>query len=339
MSPLPQTALAPAATLRPRPPVWCCLPSCPVCLCLQQHSLLQLLILVFRSQLQDINPFYPSSTDLSANPDLSSAPKIDPSAAKLCIVCGLAGTKQCGKCHSARYCSKDHQILHWPSHKRICSPQQSSDQPFKSKPLFPEYEIVSEDEPETHVDEAQDDPIVNQEKIDQTLKEFNREEKLKKEIEEQFKDVVLEQEEAEDSDAYVDKAFLKFQKRVERSPEQILRYARVNEDPQDAIPLWASDLNKPNPISGESQTIPSCPNCGTDRAFEFQIMPHVLSLLEIDHINPNSMDWGTLLVYTCPKNCVKDGDCGTYMEEVVWKQDFSIDGIGNQIRGIEEKKA
>ncbi len=32
---------------------------------------------------------------------------------KQCAVCGVDGLHQCSVCKSIRYCSKDHQKLHW----------------------------------------------------------------------------------------------------------------------------------------------------------------------------------------------------------------------------------
>jgi pre-rRNA-processing protein TSR4 len=40
---------------------------------------------------------------------------------KLCVVCGCRGEKLCGKCHTVRYCSKEHQAVDWKAgHKLLC---------------------------------------------------------------------------------------------------------------------------------------------------------------------------------------------------------------------------
>ena len=75
------------------------------------------------------------------------------------------------------------------------------------------------------------------------------------------------------------------------------------------------------------------------RAFEFQIMPQLLSALRPHEIGGvGEIDWGTLAVYTCTKSCegaaaaaaaaaaavdgCEDGDGkeSRYIKEVVWRQ-------------------
>merc|ERR1712137_1411693 len=43
--------------------------------------------------------------------------------------------KQCGKCHSARYCSVECQKAHWPRHKRNCQPF-TADNTVTLKPFY-----------------------------------------------------------------------------------------------------------------------------------------------------------------------------------------------------------
>lgn len=51
-----------------------------------------------------------------------------------------------------------------------------------------------------------------------------------------------------------------------------------------------------------------------------QIMPQLLYFLKLDTVSSPSIDWGTLLIYTCSNSCsTKSG----YEEEFLWKQDFS----------------
>lgn len=90
---------------------------------------------------------------------------------------------------------------------------------------------------------------------------------------------------------------------------QIIRYCRGGEGP-----LWVSGENKP-----EEKDIPNCV-CGAKRIFEFQIMPQLLNHLHVDSLG-ESIDWGTLVVYTCADNC---GGGNKYLEEFIWKQDYSM---------------
>lgn len=52
-------------------------------------------------------------------------------------------------------------------------------------------------------------------------------------------------------------------------------------------------------------------------------MPQLLNHLKVDSLG-ESIDWGTLVVYTCAENC---GAENKYAEEFIWKQDFSIDSV------------
>ncbi|KAI9032366.1 programmed cell death protein 2 [Hyaloraphidium curvatum] len=115
------------------------------------------------------------------------------------------------------------------------------------------------------------------------------------------------------------KIFRTFQKVVERAPEQALRY--------EGEPTFFSE-----PVAPAS--VPRCPRCGGKRAYEFQVMPSVLTTLRMmDHtsisadskpegkgkgkgkqapVNPRGidagMDFGTVLVYTCESSCQGRGD-------------------------------
>ncbi|KAI8589963.1 programmed cell death protein 2 [Geranomyces variabilis] len=124
---------------------------------------------------------------------------------------------------------------------------------------------------------------------------------------------------------YMNKAFKRFQRLVEDDPEQCIRYD-LNGQPafysNDAV---SAALTEAGP--------PVCPRCGGPRAFEFQLMPMILSLLPIEQLVPRAdkdkrgnaaahnsaaqthnfsafldrhacgMDWGTVLVYSCAADC------------------------------------
>lgn len=52
-------------------------------------------------------------------------------------------------------------------------------------------------------------------------------------------------------------------------------------------------------------------------------MPQLLNSLQVDSTG-NSIDWGTLAVFTCSDSC----ECGDhYRPEFIWKQDFNSDQL------------
>ncbi|KAJ3145317.1 programmed cell death protein [Geranomyces variabilis] len=79
---------------------------------------------------------------------------------------------------------------------------------------------------------------------------------------------------------YMNKAFKRFQKLVEDDPEQCIRYD-LNGQPafysNDAV---SAALTEAGP--------PVCTRCGGPRAFEFQLMPMILSLLPIEQLVPRA---------------------------------------------------
>ena len=54
----------------------------------------------------------------------------------------------------------------------------------------------------------------------------------------------------------------------------------------------------------------------------FQVMPQLLNYLDVDEKDGNSLDWGTLCVYTCRDSCSIGNN---YAAEFLWKQDFAAD--------------
>jgi pre-rRNA-processing protein TSR4 len=60
------------------------------------------------------------------------------------------------------------------------------------------------------------------------------------------------------------------------------------------------------------------------------LTPQLLTYLEIDNKPIDSLDWGTLLIYTCNSHC--DAANGKYAKEFIVKQQFSSAGLGDSIR-------
>ncbi|KAJ3210880.1 programmed cell death protein [Clydaea vesicula] len=263
---------------------------------------------VFRIQLPKKNPYYPFSED---EPGLLIEGTFK---SRYCKICNLKGSKCCSKCKNAYYCSKEHQLYDWNNldHKLNCSTNCTKvvniDYNTKSNELqFNCFEIVNEVEPESKIS-----------KMDLKVEEMLNNMNIMTEKEESFSKQQLDEEEETKVD--VDKAFLKFQKRVEREPEQAFRYYRTSyNNTEFTKPLYVSDLNKP-------KEIPDCKHCHSKRTLEYQVMPQLLNFLQDDNV-----DFGTLLIYTCESNCesahFEKDECGVWARELIFRQDFSNDGM------------
>ncbi|XP_002732353.1 programmed cell death protein 2-like [Saccoglossus kowalevskii] len=253
-------------------------------------------IVVFRCQLPRINEFY----DFEPPEEKENGGLLSPDdfGQKLCVVCGCAGPKQCGKCHKVTYCSRDHQTVDWRDGHKINCGNQGCEMNV-SKLLFPEYEIVTEAE---EYEEPEENEKCEADKMKEYA-EFMESEEAKSVMKDRgLTDHDLERMALHEND----EQFTVFQKRINHEPEQVLRYNRGGK------PLWVSSENIP-----KDEEIPAC-QCGAKRKFEFQIMPQLLIHLNVDSIG-ESLDWGTLGIYTCSDSC----DGISYHQEYVWKQDYS----------------
>jgi len=99
----------------------------------------------------------------------------------------------------------------------------------------------------------------------------------------------------------------KFQRRIERSPTQIVRYA------WGGTPLWVAP---PPPQLKDGIWPPKCEKCGCSRIFELQLLPTLLSQMcdaYSDDTSVSKMEWGTADVYTCSKDCLSDGLCNEFV--------------------------
>mmetsp|Transcript_9037 Transcript_9037/g.13432 ORF Transcript_9037/g.13432 Transcript_9037/m.13432 type:complete len:413 (-) Transcript_9037:260-1498(-) len=125
-----------------------------------------------------------------------------------------------------------------------------------------------------------------------------------------------------------ERAFSIFANRMKRAPYQVVRYA------YGGLPLWSIPTpSSPEKIKSKSKqctttTTPTFPNvpkciCGSERLFEFQIMPSILHVLNVDDYNKDDSDGGTnfgvVAVYSCANSC------DASQEEFVLVQD-SADG-------------
>ncbi|KAM6064373.1 programmed cell death protein 2-like isoform 2-T2 [Theristicus caerulescens] len=104
-----------------------------------------------------------------------------------------------------------------------------------------------------------------------------------------------------------DHTFHKFMKRISVCPEQILRYSWGGQ------PLFIT-----SPPANINKGIPACSNCGSNRVFEFQLMPALVSMLQSD--SDLSVEFGTVIVYTCERSCWPPNQ-QTPLEEFVFVQE------------------
>ncbi|CAL1280443.1 unnamed protein product [Larinioides sclopetarius] len=254
----------------------------------------------FRNQLPRQNEFYSYK-----EPKYIEKTSSDPSAEDyqpLCCVCGCAASIKCTQCSQTDYCSEDHRDCDWKwNHQRVCGKNcteaRAKQKGTTNQFLLPEYELRTETEklPSTRPEKSDDEKM-------KEYREFMQSAKAPKEMQ----DMPLD-----DLDTVMninDKVFNKFQKRIKLKPKQVLRYNR------GGTPLWVSAEHVPSP-----KDIPDC-ECGAKRVFEFQVMPQLLNYLSLDSVD-DSIDWGTLAVYTCSQSCEKGVE--GYVKEFVWKQDFS----------------
>ena len=133
----------------------------------------------------------------------------------------------------------------------------------------------------------------------------------------------------------MDAAFQRFADRLAQNPEQSIRYEF------GGVPLLYSKTDavgkalapsQPDGVSvsvtsgGGVKGIPRCPNCGDPRTFEVQLCPHAITELEAEELSLEGMDWGTIIVGVCERDCqargVDEGQVG-YLEEwagVQWEE-------------------
>lgn len=117
-----------------------------------------------------------------------------------------------------------------------------------------------------------------------------------------------------------DKTFDHFTRILAQNPEQILRYefrgVPLLYSSTDAIAthfvLPGHHLHSKVKTSGPVKGIPSCQYCGSARVFEMQLVPYLIFELEKDNEEAmkldgqEGMEWGTVIVGTCGKNCGDD---------------------------------
>jgi len=141
----------------------------------------------------------------------------------------------------------------------------------------------------------------------------------------------------EDKDVYestIDKTFQKFADRLAQNPEQVIRYEfkgqpllySKHDNVGKLLAGSGKDSSKVTTTSVNGNRIPRCRNCGAGRIFEVQLTPHAIMELEREETSIDGMEWGTIIVGVCERDCqqkgMPDGGVG-YVEEwagVQWEE-------------------
>lgn len=137
----------------------------------------------------------------------------------------------------------------------------------------------------------------------------------------------------------IDKTFQKFADRLAQNPQQVLRYefggSPLLYSKTDAVGKTFAPPHPPSSGSKiqtvahprEGSRIPQCPNCNAPRVFELQLVPQAIAELEIEEEGLEGMEWGTVILGVCGKDCsergVEAGEVG-WVEEwvgVQWEED------------------
>lgn len=89
--------------------------------------------------------------------------------------------------------------------------------------------------------------------------------------------------------SHKDKPFHKFYKKIQLSPDQCIRY----------------DLKGTPLLSDQTIKIPQCEKCDKARQFEMQLMPALISILNLEGSASHPLDFRTVIVWTCQGDCVE----------------------------------
>jgi pre-rRNA-processing protein TSR4 len=128
----------------------------------------------------------------------------------------------------------------------------------------------------------------------------------------------------------MDATFQKFADRVGQNPEQCIRYEFAGQpllySKSDAVGKMLHGSGEKEKIGTAKGVMPRCGNCGAGRVFEVQLTPHAIQELEVEEDGLDGMDWGTIIVGVCERDCqergVRNGEAG-YLEEwagVQWEE-------------------
>lgn len=242
---------------------------------------------VLRCQLPQQNSYFPT---VPTTQDFSNWKRNLPEThgVQLCQVCGMRGKYKC-PLQQLYFCGKDHQKEY---KKHVFDRVQKGEVPSELPSVFPIAELAVEAEVST-VDE---NDVEERDVMFQNSKGGDDD-----------SDTELEQEDLNRMTGKKGKANEQdpvtqtFMQRIQRQPDQALRYARWKANGKGVVPddkvLWIRKDYRPSQI-------PDCPYCGSPRLFEFQLMPQML-----DHFNQNTaIDPSSAETYQQYKNALQQVD-------------------------------
>lgn len=123
----------------------------------------------------------------------------------------------------------------------------------------------------------------------------------------------LGSDEDEDEDP-ADIWMMKFQKRIDRSPTQVVRYCWGGEAFWIAPPAKGFPGSSARGAAGSS--VPRCGLCGAERIFELQLLPTLPSQIKAAcpaQATELKIEWGTVAIYTCSEDCVNNDPCEEFV--------------------------
>ena len=129
----------------------------------------------------------------------------------------------------------------------------------------------------------------------------------------------------------IDKTFQRFADRLAQNPEQVLRYefggAPLLYSKSDLVGRLftyqqSASMSSKITITAHEMgpnRIPRCPNCWSSRVFELQLVPQAIAELEVEEEGLEGIEWGTIILGVCEKDC---GERGAKAGEVGWVEEW-----------------
>lgn len=153
---------------------------------------------------------------------------------------------------------------------------------------------------------------------------------------------------AEAFESPLDKTFHRFADRLAQNPLQVLRYefggSPLLYSKSDAVgklfahpPAPGNSTNQKistaNRNPAPTAEIPPCKNCQAERLFELQLTPQAIAELEVDYEGIEGMEWGSVVLGVCGRDCeakgVRKGEVG-WVEEWMGVQWEEMGGPGGR---------